>query len=299
MRKKYQQQSEEEKLQELLKKWDIQLPNKEEKTEFPETSLTDFPKADFPESESKSEIQSEPVPPEPAEKKIKPEKKPESEIKLTAFLEKKTEKKESPEKMLSANPDLDKRFKQEVIQYMCGSVRMYSLESFIVILLLIVIGLTCMYDAFTAITVICFCMIFLIIWYMTRWELKFDGSTNRLSYRSLFHEEIQFHASQIQNVRMTGNFRPKLILTVYGQEIKISMGTMHVYVSKEGYRQEITGGYYNARKLKEYLDFYQDLHGPFRYAEFANPVQKSGSSSKEELLQMMAEYQKKIDDKKE
>jgi len=332
-RKRNQQQSDEEKLQELLQKWDIQLPDK--KSDFPETSLNDFPKADFPVSaskkpetvihqdEKKPEVKLQSFPDKKSENNIsapeksetvihQDEKKP--EVKLNLFLDKKSGKKqETPANLLNQNPDLDKLFKQQAIQHLHGTVRMYSLESFFLILLIMVFGLTCMYDALEAVGIICFCVIFLMVWRMTRWELKFDGKTNRFSYKSLQQQEIQFHASQIQNVKVKRTalgFKKILILTVFGQEIRISLGVLHIYFSKrEGYRQGFVGGFYNAHKLKEYLNFYQDLHGNFGYAGFEDsdgkveinfrkrPAPTAQSVSKQELMQMMKEYQEQIDKK--
>ena len=112
LRKKKPPQDDSEKLQALLKSWDIQ---------FPETSEKDFPKSDFP------EMKSEPPKPEiRLEKEIKPVS-PKPEIKLEKEIKSappkpakkidyerlfgKTEKKE-PATLLTGNTELDKLFKR-------------------------------------------------------------------------------------------------------------------------------------------------------------------------------------------
>ncbi len=325
LRKKKQQQSDDEKVQELLKSWNIQ---------FPETSAKDFPSADFPVSEKKTPnpekvnlIKSEPpvIPPDQKAtaqsfREQMPEPKKVNLIKSekSAVIPK---KKTAPNQKPSAQ-DLDRLFKKQAIQYMHGTVRMYSLEAAVLLLLITLPGFLAIFYQLEFITVLCCAAIFFIIWYMTRWKLTFEGSTNWLTYETLFHEEIQFHASQIQSVqsvKIAGGFAQKLILTVYGEQIKISLGTMHIHVSKNGYTQELVGGYYNVGKLKEYLNFYQDLHGKFSYQQFQDADRKfaftqsdavrtlmnhekkpvKNASAKEELFKMLSDYQDQIDkDKK-
>ena len=81
LRKKKNQQDDSEKLQALLQSWDIALPEKEKKPDFPEISENDFPKADFAENQPEIKIS------EPEEKfrkpEIQPELKKESEKKRT------------------------------------------------------------------------------------------------------------------------------------------------------------------------------------------------------------------------
>ncbi|MBE6877056.1 MAG: hypothetical protein E7496_10150 [Ruminococcus sp.] len=335
LRKKKNQQDDSEKLQELLKSWDIQLPEKEKKSDFPETSLNDFPKADFPENKPENTF-SEPVP--KTEESIQLEKIPvttelEKEISepeiteeksvkqvSSVLLKKEVSNQETEQKFIKifqnyreqekdkksavhllhiGTPELDKKFKQEAIQYMHGTVRLYSLELFMIITLLVIFGLSVMQGVFICFSILAFGTGAFLLWYASRWKLTFDGSTNRFSYQSLTCPEIHFHASEIESLQVKSNSRSPeemLILSVDGKEIRIWMGFSQYLLT--GHNGEYLGGCYQAHKLLEYLEFYQALHGNFSYSGFQSVQKKTDSSSKEELMELLAKYQKQIDDKK-
>ncbi|MBR4318932.1 MAG: hypothetical protein IKI37_02960 [Oscillospiraceae bacterium] len=272
LRKKKPQQDDSEKLQALLKSWDIQLP---------ETSEKNFPKADFPE-------------PKPAIK-LEKETKPKKSIDLDALFGK--SKKSEPATLLTGNADLDKMFKQQVIQYLHGTVRMITLTNLSIFLILIFWGVVCLHGITSILSIFCFLGATLWIWYLFSWKLTFNGETNRFSYRSLFHQEIHFHASEIQSCKterkMSQMLTEVLYLEIYQQTICINLG----YLRKRNMKFEQLGGYHNSDKLKEYLDIYQELHGNFSYSGFLPEEKSSDSSSKQELMEMLAQYQKQIDEK--
>ena len=316
-RKNKKQQEDSEKLQELLQAWEIQLPEKEKKSGFPETSLNDFPKADFPESESKLNSRPEASPvilkkETPEQKKISvPENAGQTDFEkeqhfravFREYREKQTEKKDLHTCLMDiGDPELDKKFRREAIQYMHGTVRIYSPEFFILLTVLVLFGLSVMYQIFTCFSVLAFAAAAFLLWYASRWKLTFDGSTNRFSYQSLTCQEIYFHASEIESIRTENSFhifQKILILSVHGQEIRVALGFPQN--ASAGNQEAYSGGYYQAHKLQEYLDFYQSLHGDFSYS----PVQavtvrkKSDTSSKEELMKLLAQYQKQIDEKRQ
>ena len=318
LRKKKNQQDDSEKLQELLKAWDIQLPEKEKKSDFPETSMHDFPKADFPEIKSETHLtapENESLKPEiksvpTAEKQTEPEKntpepeprnlktEPKTEIKLEKFFGEPRKKKPDAQNLLAGNSDLDRMFKKQVIQYLHGTVRRSSAGDFILAVLMILFGIRMMHGIGAVLSVFCFLGAVLYVWYILSWKLTFNGETNRFSYSSLMHEEIQFHASEIQNMRTEKNFRSfwrdTIILTVHDEKIPVVLGFVRIADQKKEY----VGGYPNAGKFQEYLNFYQDLHGNFNYSRFEYANKKTDSSSKEELMQMLAKYQKQIEEHK-
>jgi len=307
-KKKVPQQDDSEKLQELLQSWNIQIPEKKEKADFPETSLNDFPKADFPQSVSLEKKLQEEIPFEsdsvsPAEKSeetvpeipepVKPEINPE------AFFGKSVNKKKHSELPLTGNADLDKLFKKQVIQYLHGTIRMTSALCFLPTIVLISWGISVMHGIGLILSVLCFFSAVLWSWYVISWKLTFNGETNRFSYTSLRHEEIQFHASEIESFKIES--RPErfwmqvICLGVHGQEIRINLGYSHL--SKTGV-SEYVGGYHNADKLKEYLEIYQQLHGAFSYHKYLYKNNNSkSSSSKEELMNLLAQYQEQINQK--
>ncbi len=311
LRKKKNPQDDSETLQALLQSWDIPLPEKDKKSDFPETTVNDFPKADFP--EFKSEPEPEKISPEPEKTPLpepvsvpapKKELDSETERKFKAVFQEHSSPKKKQEKntlhlLTVDNPDLDKKFKLEAIQYMHGTVRLYSLELFLLIAVLIIFGFSVMYDAFVCFSILAFAAAAFLLWYASRWKLTFDGSTNRFSYQSLTCPEIFFHASEIESFQLKSGLRSpeeQIILSVYGQEIRIGLGFPQYLLS--GQQGDYLGGYYNSRKLREYLEFYQSLHGTFNYSGLHYKTEKSESSSKEELLQMLAKYQKQIEENK-
>ncbi|MBR1555818.1 MAG: hypothetical protein IJ644_10590 [Oscillospiraceae bacterium] len=333
LRKKKNQQDDSEKLQELLKSWDIQLPEKEKKSDFPETSLNDFPQADFPEIKSENKF------PQP-ETQIQADavslrKEPDTiqhEMTASEIIQEKTEqqkpavslKKQSdtleteqkfqklfqeyrnpkPDKTSGVhefrfgNPELDKKFKQEAIQYMHGTVRLYSQELFIITALLVIFAFVVMHGIFICFSILALGAAAFLLWYASRWKLTFDGMTNRFSYESLTCPEICFHASEIESLRIEHGFRSPeemIFLSVHGRKICIWLGFPQYILT--GHQGDYLGGCYGAHKLREYLEFYRALHGEFSYSQFQTVQKKSESSSKEELMQMLAKYQKQIDDK--
>lgn len=321
LRKKKPQQDDSEKLQALLKSWDIQ---------FPETSEKDFPKTDFPEMKSdapKSQIN--------LKKEIKPkinlQKNPEPEFKFEQETPPKKSvnfealfgksKKAEPPTLLTGNADLDKMFKQQVIQYLHGTVKMITPANLSIFLILIFWGTAFMNGIKAILSIFLFLGAALWIWYMFSWKLTFNGETNRFSYSSLFHQEIHFHVSEIQSCKIerkiTRLMTETLYLKIYNQTIIVNLG----YMRKKNMKFEKIGGYHNSDKLKEYLELYQELHGNFSYSgflpeekpsdsssqqefieaftQFHKPKEKaSDSSSKQELMDMLAQYQKQIDEKK-
>ncbi len=330
LRKKKNPQNDSEKLQALLQSWDIQIPEKDKKSDFPETSLNDFPKADFPERKpeilpSVTELRKEtPKPevqtvslekketrketPKPEIKTVSLEKKEldtETEQKFRAIFQehrqKKSEKKPGLSLLTIDNPELDRKFKQEAIQYMRGTVRLFSPELFFIIAILIIFGLSVMYQVFICFSILAFAAAAFLLWYAFRWKLTFDGSTNRFSYQALNCPEVHFHVSEIESLQIKSGFRSpaeQMILTVHGTKIRISMGFPQSWLT--GRPGEYLGGCYHALKLREYLEFYQALHGRFPESGFSYSGRRkksdASSSSREELMQMLAQYQKQIDD---
>ena len=308
LRKKNPQQDDSEKLQALLQSWDIPLPEKDKKSDFPETSLNDFPTADFPEMKTETlpsvtELRKET--PEPEIRTVSLEKKAanaEAERKFRMifqeYRQKKSEKKSGLSLLTIDNPELDRKFKQEAIQYMRGTVRLFSLELFFIIAILVIFGLSVMYQVFICFSILAFAAAAFLLWYASRWKLTFDGSTNRFSYQALNCPEVHFHISEIESLQIKSGFRSpaeQMILTVHGTKIRISMGFPQSWLT--GRPGEYLGGCYHALKLREYLEFYQALHGKFPEAGFSySGRKKSDATSKEELMQMLAQYQKQIDD---
>ena len=335
LRKKKNQQDDSEKLQELLKSWDIQLPEKDKKSDFPETSLNDFPQADFPEIKSENkfpqpetEIQADAVSlrkepdtiqakmtvPEIIQEKSKQQKPAVSLKKQSDTLEteqkfqklfqeyrnQKSDKKSNVHEFHFGNPELDKKFKQEAIQYMHGTVRLYSQELFLILILLTGFGLSVMHGVFICFSVLAFATAGFLLWYASRWKLTFDGMTNRFSYQSLTCPEICFHASEIESFRIERGFRSPeemIVLSVHGRKICIWLGfPQYMLTGRSG---DYLGGCYGAHKFREYLEFYRALHGEFSYSypQFQSVQKKADSSSKEELMQMLMQYQKQIEEK--
>jgi len=303
LRKKNPQQDDSEKLQALLKSWDIQ---------FPETSEKDFPKADFPEIKSdaphplvnlrkdsnpqinlEKELKLEPLNPEV---KLEKESPPKKSVNFEALFG--TSKKPEPATLLTGNADLDKMFKQQVIQCLHGTVRMITPTNLSIFLIPIFWGMVWMNGIKAILSIFCFLGAALWIWYTFSWKLTFDGETNRFSYSSLFHQEIHFHASEIQSCKIerkvTRMMMEILYLKIYNQTIIVNLG----YMRKKNMKFEKIGGYHNSDKLKEYLELYQELHGNFSYSGFLPEEKASDSSSKQELMDMLAQYQKQIDEKK-
>lgn len=305
MRKKKPQQTDTEKLQALLKSWDIQLPEK--KNDFPETSLDDFPKSDFPESPSKN-----PPKPDPPAQKINlkkdipnekinlkkdiPDEKPKlkKDIPINAFFDQHKKKPVTPESILNKNPDLDKLFKKQIIQHLHGTIRKITPANLLLPVFLVFYGITAMNGIRAVISFLCFFGAFFYTWHIFRWKLTFNGETNRFSYCSLFREEIHFHASEIQSCKIEehysrAGFRKAIILSVYHEKITIILGYLH--------KQEYTGGYPNAEKLLEYLNFYQELNGQFSHSGRIAQTSTPDSSAKQELMDLLTKYQNQIDQK--
>jgi len=182
---------------------------------------------------------------------------------------------------------------------MQGTVRMYSPELFVCIAVLIIFGLSVMYQVFVCFSVLAFAAAAFLLWYASRWELTFDGSTNRLSFRSLTCQEIHFHASEIESLQIKSGFpslESQLILNVHGREIKIFLGISQSWLT--GQQRDYFGGSYHSKKILQYFDFYQSLHGKFSTSGVIyKPSEKEESSPKEELMQMLAQYQKQIEEK--
>lgn len=304
MRKKKSQQDDSEKLQALLQSWNIS---------FPETSLNDFPKANFPEtafspSETKEEIP-EPVPPTESENShSEPEEKIPEPVPSAESL-----RLEPLHSDLTAAPmsnpsrhqdfDLNQLFKTQIIQSLHGTVRMISFDYFVFALVLCLYGIYSMHGIKAIISVFCFLAAFLWIWYMFSWKLTFNGETNRFSFCSLFREEITFHASEIENLTIEEHYfrrsmKEVLMMTVHSRKIIIVLGYPDVKTSPKKY----FGGYPNAQKLLSYLNYYQELHGDFRYSHLRKyayvhaeqPNSEKNSSSKEELMELLSKYQQQI-----
>lgn len=325
LKKKKNQQDDSEKLQSLLQSWDIQLPEKEKKSDFPETSMSDFPTADFPEMKSeafpavtefrketpKPEVQTVSLQktvlkketPEPESKTVSLEKKaPDSETEqkfraiFQEYHQKKTKKNPELSVLTIGNPELDRKFKQEAIQYMHGTVRLYSLEMFLMLGILVIFGLSVTFGIFICFSILAFAAAAFWLWYASRWKLTFDGSTNRFSYQALNCPEMHFHISEIESLQIKSGFRfptEQMILFVHGIKICIPLGL------PQGRNIPRLGGCYNGNKLREYLEFYQALHGKFPEAGFSYAGRnRKSDSAKEELMQMLTQYQKQIDDNK-
>lgn len=179
---------------------------------------------------------------------------------------------EPPESILSGyevDSEKEKQFAKQVCASLRGRVRvgwgalvMYALNISLLLMLLSVLlrGMPGWLKMILSVPVLMAAAVY--IWYLSSWEMTFDGESGYLSYRTLFQEEIRFHVSEISSFRVVRrriflDNRSALVLDVNGMTIRVPLGKPTL---QNGMYYH--GGFLCADKLLEYLKMHRTYLEP-------------------------------------
>lgn len=203
------------------------------------------------------------------------------------------------------DPEKEKRFARQICQSLRGRVSVgiwnlvgdaVSIGFLFLILFWMFHGLPGGFLMLLHVPVILVCVIHL--WYQLSWELTFDGESGFFSYRTLFHEEIRFHVSEISRFRVEEVSMRRRRSIYKGEVLVIEVGGEKIVVLVKKHfikgNPVFDGGYTNAGKLVEYLEMYRRFIAPAEWGLVTDGVDPgiAAAIAREKAASVKAEQKK-------